>query len=164
MSDDIKDDDYEVGYGKPPKAGQFKKGRSGNPRGRPKGAKGVQASIKRELESKITVHEGNQQVRITKAEAMAKQLMNKALKGDDKAMMALLKLDAELYGSAVVQHETETTRLESAPEPVDYDILRDFLSDPMAGQSDGTPDDEMKEDWEIDDWQVDGEGQDDEVT
>ena len=88
----------------------------------------------------------------------------KTRQGDDKAMMALLKLDAELYGSAVVQHETETTRLESAPEPVDYDILRDFLSDPMTGQSDGTPDDELKEDWEIDDWQVDGEGQDDEVT
>ncbi|MEO9574952.1 MAG: DUF5681 domain-containing protein [Roseobacter sp.] len=164
MSNDIKDDDYEVGYGKPPTSTRFKKGRSGNPRGRPKGAKGVQASLKRELESKIMVQEGNRRVRITKAEAMAKQLMNKALKGDDKAMMALLKLDAELYGSAVAQHETEATRLESAPEPVDYDILRDFLSDPMAGQGDGTPDDETKEDWEIDDRQVDGEEQDDDVT
>ena len=27
---------YEVGYGKPPKSGQFKKGVSGNPRGRKK--------------------------------------------------------------------------------------------------------------------------------
>ena len=29
--------EYEVGYKKPPKEGQFKKGQSGNPRGRPKG-------------------------------------------------------------------------------------------------------------------------------
>ena len=29
---------YKVGYGKPPKATQFKKGKSGNPRGRPKGS------------------------------------------------------------------------------------------------------------------------------
>lgn len=29
-------DDYEIGYGKPPKQTQFRKGQSGNPRGRPK--------------------------------------------------------------------------------------------------------------------------------
>jgi hypothetical protein len=30
---------YEIGYRKPPKATQFRKGRSGNPRGRPKRSK-----------------------------------------------------------------------------------------------------------------------------
>jgi len=30
---------YDVGYGKPPKGGQFQKGQSGNPRGRPKGSR-----------------------------------------------------------------------------------------------------------------------------
>ena len=28
--------DYEVGYGRPPKKSQFRKGQSGNPSGRPK--------------------------------------------------------------------------------------------------------------------------------
>ena len=32
-------DDYEVGYGKPPKSRQWKPGQSGNPKGRPKGAR-----------------------------------------------------------------------------------------------------------------------------
>ena len=36
MSND--NDDYEVGYGRPPKSGQFKKGQSGNPKGRPRNA------------------------------------------------------------------------------------------------------------------------------
>jgi hypothetical protein len=30
---------YEVGYGRPPKGSQFTPGRSGNPKGRPKGAR-----------------------------------------------------------------------------------------------------------------------------
>ena len=47
MRDEV--NDYEVGYGKPPKHSQFKKGRSGNPKGRPKGAKGFVASLKRVL-------------------------------------------------------------------------------------------------------------------
>ena len=40
MSKDDKDADYEVGYGKPPETTRFKKGQSGNPKGRPAGAKG----------------------------------------------------------------------------------------------------------------------------
>jgi hypothetical protein len=36
MSEDAKTEDYEVGYGKPPKSGRFKKGVSGNASGRPR--------------------------------------------------------------------------------------------------------------------------------
>ncbi|WP_170369249.1 DUF5681 domain-containing protein [Ruegeria arenilitoris] len=132
MSDDEKD--YEVGYGKPPKHTRFKKGQSGNPKGRPKGARGLSASLKRELESKITVREGNREIRITKAEAMAKRLAASALKGDSKALLALLKLDADLFGDSEA-HDTEAG-LSGRPEPVDYDILRDFFSSPQAGQED----------------------------
>jgi hypothetical protein len=40
------DNDDEVGYGKPPKHGQFKPGKSGNPRGRPRGAHGLKGRRK----------------------------------------------------------------------------------------------------------------------
>ena len=41
MSDDATDRDYDVGYGKPPKATRFRKGQTGNPKGRPKTSKNV---------------------------------------------------------------------------------------------------------------------------
>ncbi|WP_170331374.1 DUF5681 domain-containing protein [Ruegeria arenilitoris] len=140
MSDDTKD--YEVGYGKPPKVTQFKKGRSGNPKGRPKGAKGVNASLKRELEAKITVREGNREVRISKAEAIAKRLTAGALKGDTKLMMALLKLDADLFDPSEMDAQESVRALE--PDAVDYDILRDFFSSQLDG--DGGPENEEAED------------------
>jgi hypothetical protein len=50
-------EDYEVGYGKPPKSGQFKKGISGNPSGRPKKPSDFLSVLMKELESKVTIHE-----------------------------------------------------------------------------------------------------------
>ncbi len=42
----------EVGYGKPPAEHRFQPGKSGNPGGRPKGAKGRRATVKRVLMEK----------------------------------------------------------------------------------------------------------------
>lgn len=53
--------DYEVGYGKPPKSGQFKKGQSGNPRGRPALEMSVRQEALSVLEVKVPViHKGRQ--------------------------------------------------------------------------------------------------------
>lgn len=153
--------DYDVGYAKPPKESQFKKGESGNLKGRPKSAKGVLASLKRELESKITVQEGNRTERITKAEAMAKQLMNKALKGDIRAMITLLRLDPELYGDAVAYLEADAGLSEQAPEPVDYEILRHFFSQPNSNKVHG---DAPMEQSDIDDAKLDYEEQDSDAS
>lgn len=127
MADD--DKDYEVGYGKPPKTTRFQKGKSGNPKGRPKGAKGVRANLRRELETKVKVREGNREVMVSKAEAISKRVVTNALRGDDKAMMAILKLDPELYGGTDLEEDVAGQAL--SPETVDYDILRDFFRNGM---------------------------------
>jgi hypothetical protein len=49
--------DYEVGYGKPPVATRFEHGRSGNPRGRPRGARNSLPALKEEQLKTIILEE-----------------------------------------------------------------------------------------------------------
>ena len=79
-----------VGYRRPPKHSQFAKGRSGNPNGRPKGVRNFATVIEAELNTKIPITENGKRKSISKREAVAKQLVNKAASGDTKAMPLLL--------------------------------------------------------------------------
>jgi hypothetical protein len=81
-----------VGYGKPPKASQFKKGMSGNPKGRPPGALNFATVLQRALREKVTVTENGRRRVITKLVAAVKQLVNKAASGDQRALQQLLGL------------------------------------------------------------------------
>lgn len=83
--------DYAVGYGKPPKKGQFKPGQSGNPKGRPKACKNFSTVLVNELSERLTVKEGGKTRRLTKMEAVTKQLVAKALKGDARALGELFR-------------------------------------------------------------------------
>ncbi len=83
---------YEVGYGRPPKAHQFRNGRSGNPRGRPKGARGTRAVLEEALARKISVTESGRTTRISKREALIISLLTRALKDDLRAAAQMLRL------------------------------------------------------------------------
>lgn len=80
----------DVGYGKPPRATRFKQGQSGNPKGRPKGSRNFATVLQEELNTRITVTENGKRRRITKRQAVAKQLVNKGAAGDPKAILPLL--------------------------------------------------------------------------
>ena len=82
--------DYEVGYGRPPKAGQFAPGRSGNPRGRAKGSQSLTALLDKISNERVTVNEGGTTVKLSKREVVLRQLINKAMKGDLRALETLL--------------------------------------------------------------------------
>ena len=81
---------YEVGFGRPPRSSQFKLGESGNPAGRPRGAKNFATALEEELQARVIVTENGKRKRISKREVIAKHLVNKAASGDLKAIPLLL--------------------------------------------------------------------------
>lgn len=99
-SSDAAAEAYIVTRGKPPREHQFKKGQSGNPRGRPKGSQNFRTLLQRELDRQITATNNGREVRMTKREAMVKRLVGEALKGNLKALDAVLQHSGEAAASA----------------------------------------------------------------
>jgi hypothetical protein len=83
-------DDNDVGYGKPPRANQFKPGKSGNPKGRPRGAKSEATILQDLLQHKIGLSEHGKTRRITLHEAILRRIAEDCLKGNTKSAAFLL--------------------------------------------------------------------------
>lgn len=109
--------EYEVGYGKPPEATRFRKGKSGNPGGRPKGTgkpKGrtavpplseerLKAIILEEAYRTIKVNEGDRQVDIPMAQAIVRSLAVSAARGNQRSQ--------HLFSEMLATTERENKRL-----------------------------------------------------
>jgi hypothetical protein len=93
-----KKDDYEVGYGKPPQNTRFKKGQSGNPRGRAPGAKDLKTLVIDTLNEPVVVTENGGRRTISKRQAIVKQLVNQSAKGDWRAVKLLVDMLHETEG------------------------------------------------------------------
>lgn len=83
---------YEVGYGKPPKASRFQKGQSGNPKGRPKGIQNTATLTQKLLAEQVKVTENGRERRMSMHEVLLRQMVRKAAKGDLRSVVMLLQL------------------------------------------------------------------------
>lgn len=102
--------DYDVGYGKPPKHSQFKKGRSGNPKGRAKGSKNLNTLVRELLDERIPINTPTGRRHMARVEVLLRKLIEVAAKGNTKAMEQVLRQYA-LAQTAVAAE----TAAESAP-------------------------------------------------
>ena len=88
--------DGKVGYKHPPVKNQFRKGQSGNPRGRRKGQRNLAAVLAEVLRQTVTVKQGGNCQRMSKGEALIQMLLTKAHKGDGRAIKATLYLTEKI--------------------------------------------------------------------
>src|ERR1700676_4183702 len=86
------DSTYEVGYGKPPKANQFPKGRTGNPRGKRRGEENTISAFKRVVSKRVKIKEGEQVRTMTLAEAVILKNYAAALQKNPFAMSNIYRL------------------------------------------------------------------------
>lgn len=112
----------EKGYGKPPKKHQFKKGVSGNPRGRPKGKKSFTALFKKLENEKITIQINGKTEKLTIEQAILKRVMIDSVVG--KSSSARLYLETKK--TILAMPETEGMSA-SERNKQDQAILESFL-------------------------------------
>lgn len=110
----MSDDEYDVGYGKPPKNGQFRKGRSGNPRGRPRGKKNRRRAhddyqaysvFLEQAQRLVKIKEDGEVRSVGRHQAIVQSLMTTALKGDFRAQ----KVVVETYEKAAAEVASKRT-------------------------------------------------------
>jgi Family of unknown function (DUF5681) len=110
---------YEVGHGKPPKGTQFQRGHSGPKRRRRKRSTTVAMDVKKGLNGKVSVRngDGGEPIKMSEREFAVFSIVHRAMKGDMAAIKLVLALDrqAELADRAAAPEFQEWP-----PEPIEF--------------------------------------------
>jgi len=135
MSD--QENDYEIGYGKPPKSGQFKKGQSGNAKGRPKASKSVGILVQDVFLQKISIKENGKQKHVTMLEALLRQLITGALKGEMRSIDRVFKL------LPILQETLEQEKMDALAGSSNGDVAGDLVTLQVLADMFGSDPDEL---------------------
>ena len=117
---------YEVGYGKPPKANQFRKGRTGNPRGRKRGEENLISVFKRIVSKRVKVNDGEKVRSITLGEAVILKNYQAAVQRNPFALSNIYRM-AEIAGEFVDLTDAKQVGLPLAV-PYPAKDIREFLA------------------------------------
>lgn len=95
-SSDDTEQNYAVGYGRPPTQHRFRKGHSGNPNGKKHDQRTLKAELAAELEARITVTENGKTRKMSKLSVIVKRMVADAAKGDARAREQLIRLIGQI--------------------------------------------------------------------
>jgi hypothetical protein len=112
----------EKGYGKPPKKHQFKKGVSGNPRGRPKGKKSFAALFKKLENEKITIQINGKTEKLTIEQAILKRVMIDSVVGKSSSARLYVEMKQTILAMPDIAGMSASERNKQ-----DQAILESFL-------------------------------------
>jgi hypothetical protein len=131
-------DEEPVGYKRPPKSTRFKPGQSGNPSGRKKTVPNFRTELIAELDETVSFEEDGRKGRFTRQRAVVKRLVDLAVKGDIRAINAIVALCQSF----------DANGNQDTKEDIDNDgdnIMNDYLeqerrrSDPASDKSEKGP-------------------------
>lgn len=131
-------DEYKVGYGKPPEHSRFKKGQSGNPKGRRKKERSlsdIETGLTNALSETATVTENGKRRQITKFDAWCKQISNKAASGSISASRLILPVLIRMAQQNLHKVAPEAT----AEDNSGYEKLCEMLRLPPEPATEDTP-------------------------
>ena len=112
--------DYDVGFGKPPKSGQFKKGTSGNPAGAPSKRKRKPIDVAAILNQPLEVKASGVRRKMTAFEVGVRRLVERGLKqGNLNAILVFLEL-CEFFRLLVPPQIDHGGGVVVAPKGVDF--------------------------------------------
>jgi hypothetical protein len=95
----------DVGYGRPPRQHQFQPGRSGNPKGRPRGAKNESTILREIFERKIETRSSGRSRKITILEGILLRITEDSLKGNTKSAAFLLNRYAAMVSGELQRQD-----------------------------------------------------------
>jgi hypothetical protein len=112
---------YAANYRKPPVHTRFKKGQSGNPRGRP--AKNLPALLAAALNEKVTVTENGKRRQVTKRGAVIAQLVNKSASAELRATKMLIDMLRD------IEKRADPAPAEKNPfSPTDKEVVQQLVT------------------------------------
>jgi Family of unknown function (DUF5681) len=112
-----------VGYARPPIASRFKPGKSGNPRGRPRNSRNLKTIIQGALTAPVVLREGARKRSISKLEGIVLKQIESALKGNEKAALATLKMAAQVGLLEAPEGAGETPTLSASEQAMVNELV-----------------------------------------